>query len=152
MDVRRPRPYSSDRVRLWSSKVLLTAIEFDLFTTLGDRSLNGAQLGSALDLHPRGIRDFFDALVAMGFLERSGDGPAAQYRNTPATATYLNRSSPRYIGGILEMLNARLYRFWDDLPTALRTGNPRTKSSTAASRCSRNCTATYLAWSSSSER
>lgn len=136
----------------WSSKVLLTAIEFDLFTTLGDRSLNGAQLGSALDLHPRGIRDFFDALVAMGFLERSGDGPAAQYRNTPATATYLNRSSPRYIGGILEMLNARLYRFWDDLPTALRTGNPRTKSSTAASRCSRNCTATYLAWSSSSER
>jgi hypothetical protein len=109
----------------WSSKVLLTAIDFDVFTTLGDQSLTGEQLGAALGLHPRGIRDFFDALVAMKFLDRTGDGPDARYRNTPATATYLNRHSERYIGGILTMLNARLYRFWDDLPAALRTGKPQ---------------------------
>jgi hypothetical protein len=109
----------------WSSKVLLTAIDFDLFTMLGDQTLTGEQLGAALGLHPRGIRDFFDALVAMKFLDRDGDGPDARYGNTPATATYLNRHSERYIGGILTMLNARLYRFWDDLPAALRTGKPQ---------------------------
>ena len=109
----------------WSSKVLLTAIEFGVFTTLGDQSMTGEELGSALQLHPRGIRDFFDALVAMEFLERVGDGPQARYRNTLATAAYLDQNSGRYIGGILEMLNARLYRFWDDLPAALRTGKPQ---------------------------
>src|SRR5262245_823440 len=109
----------------WSSKVLLTAIEFDLFTKLDDQSLTGQELGEALGLHPRGIRDFFDALVAMHFLDRIGDGPGARYRNTAATGVYLNQKSNRYIGGILTMLNARLYRFWDDLPTALRSGKPQ---------------------------
>src|SRR5204863_3930598 len=37
-------------------------------------------------------------------------------------AMYLDAGSPRYIGGILTMLNVRLFRFWHDLPEALRTG------------------------------
>jgi predicted O-methyltransferase YrrM len=109
----------------WSSKVLLTAVEMDLFTTLGDEALTGENLGERLGLHARGIWDFFDALVAMGFLRRDGDGEAARYRNTEATALYLNKRSSKYVGGMLEMLNARLYRFWHDLPEALRTGKPQ---------------------------
>lgn len=109
----------------WSSKVLLTAVEFGLFTKLANRRLTGAELGAALNLHPRGIADFFDALVAMKFLERDGDGPAARYFNTPEGALYLDETSPRYIGGILVMLNARLFKFWHDLPEALRTGRPQ---------------------------
>ncbi|MFO1095883.1 MAG: methyltransferase [Planctomycetaceae bacterium] len=109
----------------WSSKVLLTAIELNVFTQLGDRRLTGDQLGRELGLHPRGIRDFFDALVAMRVLERDGNGPDACYRNTASSATFLDERSDRYIGGILKMLNARLYRFWDDLPEALRTGKPQ---------------------------
>jgi predicted O-methyltransferase YrrM len=106
----------------WNSKVLLTAVEFDVFTKLSDRHVTGEELGKELGLHPRGIYDFLDALVAMQFLERDGDGPSAKYRNTAAGALYLDRNSPRYVGGILAMLNARLFRFWDDLPEALRTG------------------------------
>ncbi|HEV7403500.1 MAG TPA: methyltransferase [Chthoniobacteraceae bacterium] len=122
-----PPPLSPDAILqtafgFWGSKVLLTAVEFGLFTTLGERRLTGAQLGGELGLHPRGIADFFDALVAMKFLERDGDGAEALYANTPAGALYLDRRSPRYIGGILEMLNARLFKFWHDLPEALRTG------------------------------
>src|SRR5262245_59714925 len=109
----------------WSSKVLLTAVEFGVFTTLGDRRLTGADLGRKLGLHPRAISDFFDALVAMKFLDRDGDGPAATYRNTPSGAVFLDRTSPRYVGGVLEMLNARLFKFWHDLPEALRTGKPQ---------------------------
>ena len=109
----------------WGSKVLLTAVELGLFTTLGDRRLTGAELGTALRLHARANPDFFDALVAMKFLDRDGDGPQAKYFNTPEGAMFLDAASPRYIGGILVMLNARLFKFWDDLPEALRTGRPQ---------------------------
>jgi len=109
----------------WNAKVLLTAVEFGVFTVLGQRRLTGAELGKELNLHPRGIADFLDALVAMKFLDRQGDGPAAKYFNTEAGKVYLDRNSPRYIGGIPEMLNARLFKFWHDLPEALRTGKPQ---------------------------
>lgn len=109
----------------WHSKVLLTAVEFGLFTKLGSRHLTGADLGAALQLHPRAITDFFDALVAMKFLGREGDGASARYFNTPEGALFLDETSPRYIGGILIMLNARLFKFWNDLPEALRTGRPQ---------------------------
>ena len=61
----------------------------------------------------------------MKFLERDSAGAAAKYFNTSATALYLDRNSPRYVGGILVMLNARLFKFWHDLPEALRTGKPQ---------------------------
>jgi hypothetical protein len=109
----------------WSSKVLLSAVELNVFTALGSRRLTGQELGDAVGLHPRGIADFLDALVAMKFLLRDGDGPNARYANSPATAEFLVQGSPRYVGGILEMLNARLFRFWHDLPEALRTGKPQ---------------------------
>lgn len=120
-----PGPILQTAFGFWSSKVLLTAVEFNVFTVLGTRRITGAALGAELGIHPRGTADFFDALVAMKFLDRDGDGPAAKYFNTPAGALYLDRTSPRYVGGILEMLNARLFRFWHDLPEALRTGKPQ---------------------------
>jgi hypothetical protein len=109
----------------WGSKVLLTAVEFGVFTRLADRRLTGAELGAELKLHPRAIADFFDSLVAMKFLGREGDGLSAKYFNTPEGALFLDEKSPRYIGGILVMLNARLYKYWNDLPEALRTGKPQ---------------------------
>src|SRR6185503_10962749 len=85
----------------WSSKVLLTAVEFGLFTTLADKRMSGDELGAKLKLHKRGIADFLDALVAMKFLGREGNGPAAKYFNTPDGRLFLDQTSPRYIGGIL---------------------------------------------------
>ena len=109
----------------WHSKVLLTAVELGVFTKLAGRRLTGIELGAELQFHPRAIADFFDALVAMKFLARAGDGPQAKYFNTPEGSLFLDEASPRYIGGILTMLNARLFKFWNDLPEALRTGRPQ---------------------------
>jgi hypothetical protein len=106
----------------WGSKVLLTAVELDLFTILGEEQLSAPQLGDALGLHPRGTYDFFDALVALKFLERDGDGPQGRYKNTPQTAAFLNKKSAKYIGGMPQMLNSRLFGFWNHLGMALRTG------------------------------
>lgn len=109
----------------WASKVLLTAVEFDLFSRLAERRMNATQLGETLGIHPRGRYDFFDALVALGFLEREGDGPEGIYGNSPEAERFLNKSSPAYIGGLPEMLNSRLFGFWNDLGAALRTGKPQ---------------------------
>ena len=105
----------------WGSKALLSAIELGLFTELARSPLDAMALTKRLQLHPRGARDFFDALVALGMLRRTG----TRYANTPETALFLDRTKPSYVGGILEMANARLYRFWGSLTEALRTGKPQ---------------------------
>jgi hypothetical protein len=84
--------------------------------------MTGAELQKALGLHDRANPDFFDTLVALKFLERDGDGPEGRYRNAGDTAAFLDKKSSSYMGGFLEMANARLYPFWGDLTTALRTG------------------------------
>jgi len=109
----------------WGSKTLLSAIELGLFTTLGEGSLNVQELSQNLQLHPRGARDFLDALVALGMLRRD-DG---RYSNSPETRLFLDRSQPSYLGGILEMANSRLYPFWGSLTDALRTGLPQNEAS-----------------------
>ena len=109
----------------WASKTLLSAVELGLFTQLADRPMTGPELEKALELHPRATYDFLDALVSLGLLEREGAGADGRYSNTLATALYLDRHSPQYIGGILEMAGARLFRFWADLTPALKTGKPQ---------------------------
>lgn len=87
--------------------------------------MTAPQLGERLELHPRSMYDFFDALVALRFLDRDGDGPDGLYRNTPETNAFLNKASPAYVGGMPEMLNTRLFGFWNHLGTALKTGEPQ---------------------------
>ena len=48
-----------------------------------------------------------------------------RYANTPETDLFLDRAKPSYMGGLLEMLNVRLYGFWGSLTEALRTGQPQ---------------------------
>jgi SAM-dependent methyltransferase len=109
----------------WASKTVLSAVELELFTQLGDESMTGEEIGERLGLDPRAIYDFLDTLVALRFLDRDGDGRDGRYANTAETAVFLDKRSPTYIGGILEMANARLYRFWADLTEALQTGKPQ---------------------------
>ena len=106
----------------WGAKTLLSAIELGLFTELARQPLDADEVRDRLQLHPRGVRDFLDALVALGMLERDEEG---KYRNTPETDLFLDRAKPSYAGGILEMANLRLYPFWNGLTEGLRTGQPQ---------------------------
>lgn len=106
----------------WASRVLLTAVKLDLFTVLSNGPMPGEALGQAVGLHEGRTWDFLDALVALKFLERDGDGRRALYANTEETAAFLNRTKPDYIGGILEMAHDRLYLDWSRLIDGLRTG------------------------------
>lgn len=108
----------------WASKTLLTAVEMEIFTDLAKHPGDLASVQGRMGLHPRGARDFLDALVALGFLKREN----GIYSNTPETDVFLDKAKPSYIGGILEMANHRLFRFWGDLTTAVRTGESQNES------------------------
>ena len=117
-----PQPIMELGFAFWGSKTLLSAVELGVFSELADAgALDGEALRERLGLHPRSATDFFDALVTLGMLERD-DG---RYANTPATELFLDRATPSYVGGILEMANARLYGFWGSLTEGLRTGAPQ---------------------------
>ena len=109
----------------WPSKTLLSAVELRLFTVLGSAPLTAAEIADRLELRSRAVFDFLDGLVALGLLAREGSGENARYANTPDTGVFLDSNSPHYIGGMLEMSNARLYGFWGGLTEALQTGQPQ---------------------------
>src|SRR5512145_3264045 len=101
-----------------ASKTFLTAIELGLFTELAKGPRDADALRVSLGLHPRSNADFLDTLVALGMLDRKG----GKYLNTPESNAFLDRNKPSYMGGMLEMCNARLYGFWGNLTEGLKTG------------------------------
>ncbi|MDP9452087.1 MAG: acetylserotonin O-methyltransferase [Actinomycetota bacterium] len=105
-----------------ASKALLSAVELGVFTALADQPLDAAELAERTGIHPRGARDFFDALLALGMLVRT-DG---HYANTPEADFFLDRRKPSYIGGMAEMQSVSGYRLWSSLTQGLRSGAPQT--------------------------
>lgn len=114
----------------WASKTLLTAVNMELFTHLAQGGLTGEEVKTKLNLHNRGLYDFLDTLVALGFLNRSGLKETAFYTNTAETDLFLDKNKPSYVGGILEMSNNRLYPFWNNLEEGLKTGQPQNETKT----------------------
>ena len=98
------------------SRVLLTAVELDIFTAVGDGSTS-AQVAARIQANSRATQSFLNALVAMEFLSKK-DGV---FRNTPGTARYLVSGSPDYARPWL-MHTVHLWDSWSTLTGAVRAG------------------------------
>jgi hypothetical protein len=112
----------------WASKILLSAVKFQIFTTLAEnKTMSANEIKSHLGLEctDRNVYDFLDSLIVLGFLNREGLLETAKYSNNVNTDFFLDKNKPTYIGGILEMLNNRLYNFWGNLEEGLLTGLPQ---------------------------
>ncbi len=127
-----PQPNPENILKIGSGfmacKTLLTAVKFQLFTKLASHPDQSAiALKKQLDLNctERHFYDFLDALTGLGFLSRQGILESAIYSNSPDTEFFLDKNKPSYMGGILEMMDARLYGFWDNLEEGLKTGKPQ---------------------------
>jgi len=107
----------------WASKTLLTATDIGVFTELAKAPADCDALSAKLGINKRGARDFFDALVALGMLERN----QGVYSNTSETGIFLNKESPAYIGGIFEYCANSNYNTWGSFESALRTGEPQSE-------------------------
>jgi 2-polyprenyl-3-methyl-5-hydroxy-6-metoxy-1,4-benzoquinol methylase len=109
----------------WASKILLAAVDFDIFTLLAGGAKDAHEIKRATGLHNRSLYDFLDALVALGFLKRIGLRDSAKYSNAEDVNTFLVEGKSTYIGGLLKMANHRLYGFWGTLEEGLKTGMPQ---------------------------
>jgi hypothetical protein len=103
------------------AKVLLSAVEFGVFSALANGPLDPTELAERTQVHERGARDFFDALVAMSLLTRDDKG---QYSNTAESDHYLDPAKPTYLGASFDQYNQREYALWGSLTQALQTGHP----------------------------
>ena len=121
----------------WASKTLLSAIEMGVFTELARGPERFDALSGRLGLHPRSARDFLDTLVALGFLQRTGDA----YANTPETDLFLDRKKPSYVGRHpRDGEPSPVSRSGAISPRRCAPGSRRTRSSPAARASSRRST------------
>jgi hypothetical protein len=106
----------------WSSRVVLTAVEFGVFTELAGGPLSEQGMIERFGWHARAAAPFLDTLVGMGLLRRD---PAGLYSNSRQAGLFLDRARPSYIGGLMELSSKRLYDLWTGLGNLLRTGRPQ---------------------------
>ena len=90
------------------SRVLLTAVELDLFTAVG-AGATADEVARACGAHPRGATVLLDALAAMGLVTKQG----GRYANTPTGARFLGAASPDS-GRAALLHSAHLWRRWGD--------------------------------------
>lgn len=98
------------------SRILLTAVELDLFTAVG-KGATAAEVARTAGAHPRATEVLLHALAAMGALGKKH----GRFFNTPATQRYLVAGSPEYARPAL-MHTVNLFDSWATLTACVRAG------------------------------
>ena len=106
-------------VNAWrESRIVLTAVELDLFSAIGDGG-TAADVARRLAADPRGTGCLLHALAALGLLEKR----AESFHNGPVAARFLCAGAPDDHRGAL-MHSAALWHRWSALTECVRTGRP----------------------------
>ena len=109
------------------SKLILTSVELGLYELLYQKKLSAENIAAELEINIDKILDFLDPLLCLGYIDREGLGLSAIYSNSKSSSKYLVKNSEDYIGGMLIMSSKRLYKYWHDLPEALKTGKAQSE-------------------------
>jgi len=98
------------------SRCLLTALELDIFTAVGDGG-DAERIGAMINANARAAGMLLNALVALGLLSKSGE----DYRNTPESARFfVQGSKDNQRNGLLHTAN--IWHRWSTLTDAVRSG------------------------------
>jgi len=100
-------------------RVLLAALELDLFTAIGTRSWKSDALAHKLHVSERGLSILCRNLAAAGVLLKRG----TTYRNSRLGATALNAEHPAFRGSYLNLIKNH-WADWIRLPESVRSGLP----------------------------
>lgn len=100
-------------------RVIVSALELDLFTKIGKEAWSIADLAKTLKVSERGLDILCRNLAACGLLKKRD----CRYYNTAFTATELNRSDPRCRAAYLDLLNNQ-WSDWSRLTESVRSGLP----------------------------
>jgi predicted O-methyltransferase YrrM len=98
------------------SRCILTALELDIFTAVGDGA-NADQIGARVHANARAVGMLLNALVALGLLSKIGD----EYRNTPESSRFfVEGSKDNHRDGLLHTAN--IWHRWSTLTEVVRGG------------------------------
>jgi predicted O-methyltransferase YrrM len=98
------------------SRIILTAFELDVFTTIGNDGKTSPDVAGAIQADRRGTDRLLNALCALGFLQKE----KGRFMNTDLSKRYLVKGSEEYLSRIGHSLN--LYRSWGSLTDAVKAG------------------------------
>src|SRR5262245_27157900 len=103
------------------SKTMFAAVALGVFDALDDGPLSLNALANRLSANADALERLLDACVNLGLLSRGHEG----YANTPASSTYLCKSSPRRLTGYINFSNGPMWKLWTHLEDAVREGTHR---------------------------
>jgi 2-polyprenyl-3-methyl-5-hydroxy-6-metoxy-1,4-benzoquinol methylase len=103
-----------------TTRILLTALELDVFTPLASCEKTAADLVAATRYSARGLPMLLDALVPLGLLAKHG----GNYALTPLSENHLVKGKPGYIGAAIVQASTQLMESWNHLAEIIRTGKP----------------------------
>jgi hypothetical protein len=113
-----------NRIRAFQkSRVLLTAVELDLFSAVG-QGATAAEVASRLQTDERASEMLMNALVALGMLQKK----KGVFRNRQLAAQYFTEGFPDNLR-LAMMHTAYLWERWSTLTECVRTGTSQERAS-----------------------
>lgn len=103
------------------ARCLAVAVQLGLFTCIAEGAASAAEIARKSNCSLRGTTALLDPLCALGLLRKEG----VAYRLSSGAREYLVRSSPNYMGAMME--GDRLWDSWTRLPESVRSGKPLEK-------------------------
>lgn len=100
------------------SRIILTAIELNLFTEIGNARKTSKEVAQSLNVNERALDRLMNALCVLGLLEKRYN----EFANTPFSLKYLVKGKPDYLPGLLH--TAHLWNNWTHLTEVVKVGKP----------------------------
>lgn len=103
----------------WQTCTLHAGVKLDIFTTIGDSTVDSDHVADILKADHRGVEMLLNALSAMALISKKEE----TYENTPLSRAYLCSDSEQYIGHMI-MHHYHLMFSWNRLAETVTTGGP----------------------------
>jgi len=101
------------------ARLIQAAVELAIFDGLENSAGTAEAVANRLKLEPKATELLLNALASLELLHKRAD----YFSLTEATAKYLLKSSPQYVGAMIRFESA-LWSCWEKLPEAIRSGQP----------------------------
>lgn len=98
------------------SRLILTAVELDIFTILDKHMLTSIDITKKIGTAERATDRLLNALVAFGFLRKIH----GKFYNTESASQYLVKGKPEFMGGLFH--TNELWKYWSTLTKAVKDG------------------------------
>lgn len=114
-----PLSISAIRESRWTYELVRTALELDVFSTIGAGCTSVESVARKLQANERAVELLLNGLIALGFVSGQGN----ELKLSQEAATYLDKGSSLYMGSHILGVD-REREAWQQLATVIRTGKP----------------------------